>query len=68
LVMFVTPHLARPISPQQVKLPTDSFVPPTDLEFYLMGKMESREPTASPASVPELIETGPERNRFGHQL
>jgi pilus assembly protein CpaC len=68
LVMFVTPHLARPISPQQVKLPTDSFVPPTDLEFYLMGKMESREPTASPASIPELIETGPERNRFGHQL
>ncbi|MGH8566778.1 MAG: type II and III secretion system protein family protein, partial [Gammaproteobacteria bacterium] len=37
LVMFVTPHLARPIQPQQVQLPTDAFVPPSDLEFYLLG-------------------------------
>ncbi|QBQ55879.1 type II and III secretion system protein family protein [Nitrosococcus wardiae] len=68
LVMFVTPHLARPISPQQVKLPTDSFVPPTDLEFYLMGRMEAREMSNSSPSSQGIIDIGPESHRFGHQL
>ena len=43
LVMFVTPHLAKPIAPDLIKLPTDSFVPPSDLEFYLLGRMASSE-------------------------
>lgn len=43
LVMFVTPHLAKPISPDLIKLPTDSFVPPNDIEFYLLGRMSSLE-------------------------
>ncbi len=37
LVIFVTPRLARPITPQQARLPTGSFVAPTNLEFYLLG-------------------------------
>ncbi|HVT36479.1 MAG TPA: type II and III secretion system protein family protein, partial [Nevskiaceae bacterium] len=40
LVIFVTPHLARPIAANKVRLPTDSFVPPGDLDFYLMGRLE----------------------------
>jgi pilus assembly protein CpaC len=39
LVIFVTPHLARSIQPEHYRLPTDTFVPPGDLEFYLLGKM-----------------------------
>jgi pilus assembly protein CpaC len=68
LVIFVTPHLARPISPQQVRLPTDSFIPPTDLEFYLMGRMETHKAPASPKPSQSIIDVGPESYRFGHQL
>ncbi|MFA5940818.1 MAG: type II and III secretion system protein family protein [Sinimarinibacterium sp.] len=41
LVIFVTPHLAKPIAADQISLPTDSFVPPGDLEFYLLGRTDS---------------------------
>jgi pilus assembly protein CpaC len=40
LVILVTPRLAKPVSKEQVKLPTDSFVEPNDLDFYLWGHME----------------------------
>lgn len=39
LVIFVTPQLARPIDPRHYRLPTDGFVAPSDLEFYLFGRM-----------------------------
>ena len=67
LVIFVTPHLARPIAPNQVRLPTDSFVPPKDLEFYLMGRMEGRggRPSTPGASAPRQPPTA---TRFGHDL
>ena len=52
LVMFVTPHLAKPIAPSQVRLPTDSFVPPNATEFYLLGRMES--PTAPSVPIDSL--------------
>lgn len=42
LVIFVTAHLAKPIDEENIILPTDSFVPPSDLEFYLLGRMEAR--------------------------
>jgi pilus assembly protein CpaC len=42
LVILVTPHLAKPISPDKIRLPTDSFIDPSDTEFYLMGRMEGR--------------------------
>ena len=72
LVIFVTPRLARPIQPQQVKLPTDSFVPPSDLEFYLIGRSEGQvsPPPAPPAprresGAPQGV---PEGGKFGHDL
>lgn len=72
LVMFVTPRLARPISPQQVQLPTDSFVPPDDVEFYLLGRMEKERPEAEapPAAGPLGAEpqTLPEGGKFGHDF
>ena len=42
LVILVTPHLAKPIAPNDVKLPTDDFVDPSDADFYLFGRMEGR--------------------------
>ncbi len=42
LVIMVTPHLARPVAPGSIKLPTDGFVEPTDAEFYLLGRTEGQ--------------------------
>jgi pilus assembly protein CpaC len=73
LVMFVTPRLAKPIQVERVKLPTDSFVAPSDVEFYLMGRMEARrapeDPDRSPAASSSSVSGGaPDGGRFGHQL
>jgi pilus assembly protein CpaC len=40
LVILVTPHLAKPLSPDDIKLPTDNFVEPTDADFYFWGRLE----------------------------
>jgi pilus assembly protein CpaC len=52
LVIMVTPHLAKPISPNQIRLPTDSFIEPSDMEFYLMGRLEGKKDrkTSEPAA------------------
>ena len=42
LVILVTPRLARPIAPGSVTLPTDSFVEPTDSEFFWGGQIEGK--------------------------
>lgn len=47
LVILVTPHLAKPLPKDQIKLPTDSFIDPSELDFYLWGRMEG---TAKPAN------------------
>lgn len=65
LVIFVTPHLAQPIAAADVRLPTDSFVPPSDLEFYLMGRMESRKDERPRI---QSSKGGVEAARFGHDL
>lgn len=38
LVILVTPRLAKPIDRRKITLPTDGFVSPNDVEFYLLGK------------------------------
>lgn len=38
LVILVTPRLAKPIDRRRVTLPTDGFVSPNDVEFYLLGQ------------------------------
>jgi pilus assembly protein CpaC len=40
LVILVTPHLAKPVSKDKVKLPTDSYAEPSQLDFYLWGHQE----------------------------
>lgn len=47
LVILVTPHLAKPIAPEDVRLPTDNFVDPNDAEFYLLGRMEGKKEVES---------------------
>jgi pilus assembly protein CpaC len=42
LVIFVTPRLAKPVLAKNAQLPTDSFVSPDDVDFYILGRTESR--------------------------
>lgn len=76
LVIFVTPRLARSFEPEQVRLPTGSFVPPSDLDFYLLGSFQPVEEGGNPRPRPseldlELMSSRPEggtEGRFGHDL
>jgi len=50
LVILVTPRLARPLPPGKVRLPTDSYVEPTDSDFFFRGRLEHG--SAPPAATP----------------
>jgi pilus assembly protein CpaC len=42
LVIIVTPTLVKPLGPGPHHLPTDHFIEPTPLEFFLWGALEGR--------------------------
>lgn len=63
LVILVTPHLAKPVDARTVRLPTEKFVEPSDLDFYLLGKTKGREP-----GRPVPVSLGVSEGRFGHDL
>lgn len=42
LIIIVTPRLVKPLDIAQQTLPTDQYIEPTDVEFYLMGKPEGQ--------------------------
>jgi pilus assembly protein CpaC len=42
LIIIVTPHLVQPLEQAQQPLPTDQFIEPNDLEFFLQGRTEGR--------------------------
>ena len=44
LVIIVTPHLAKPLDMASQKLPTDDYTPPSEWEFFMMGKLEGEKP------------------------
>jgi pilus assembly protein CpaC len=55
LVIIVTPRLVQPArSPDELALPTDSVILPTDAEIFLLGRTEGRpDEDAEPAVAPE---------------
>lgn len=65
LVILVTPHFAKPVDRKQFSLPTDYFVEPSDLEFYLLGYMEGRR---KPGSESAPGQQGSVKGQFGHEL
>ncbi len=71
LVIFVTPHLAKPIARNKIRLPTDSFIEPSDSEFYWEGKMEGSAP-AKNAPLPDTSvkqsSNGGVVGEFGHEM
>ena len=42
LIIIVTPHLVKPLDLSKQTLPTDQFIEPNDVEFYLLGKTVGR--------------------------
>jgi len=61
LVFLVTPHLVKPIT-TQAKLPTEKFVEPSDLEFYLLGWQQGESKAKAPAAGGQTTPPG-----FGRQ-
>ncbi|ALR14772.1 type II and III secretion system protein family protein [Vibrio natriegens] len=80
LVILVTPRLAKPVDRRRFTLPTDGFVSPNDVEFYLLGKGASLDfdkyklDDNSNASVQDQTEyqfttgDGGTEGQFGHSL
>jgi len=64
LVIMITPRLAKPIDPEQLTLPTDSFVEPSDADFYFLGRLEGK---GSPNKTGSSSEGGTDSD-FGHQV
>jgi len=75
LVILVTPRLAKPIDEAAITLPTDAFVSPNDLEYYLLGRSayiaepskDSKQENAEPIAKTIPAEGGSEGS-FGHEL
>jgi pilus assembly protein CpaC len=63
LVVIVTPRLVKPVDQreQPLPLPTDSYKEPSDIEFFLWGKMEARE-SAQPVASADFD------GEFGHAV
>jgi pilus assembly protein CpaC len=50
LVILVTPRLAKPIRPGDIKLPTDAISDPSVAGFFLGGKIEGKPKAAAPTT------------------
>ena len=71
LVIIITPHLAKPTDMAKQTLPTDSFREPNDLEFYLLGLLESPGSGQRPEAPGTTPVQGPESGfdgQFGYTL
>ncbi|MEZ9974775.1 pilus assembly protein CpaC [Vibrio breoganii] len=76
LVILVTPRLAKPIDRDKISLPTDAFVEPTDMEFYLIGKssyidnerIKPKQQQDSTERVQASTASGGSEGQFGHSL
>ncbi len=78
LIVLVTPHLVRPLDKAKQTLPTDQYVEPNDIEFYLFGRLEGivkpSFPTPNSHDLPSLSTSnsldqhkkGGLEGKFGH--
>ena len=61
LLFVITPRLVKPL-PSDYILPTDSFVVPTDKEFFLKGKLEGK-PDESTTTTPAPVAPAPKATK-----
>jgi pilus assembly protein CpaC len=63
VVVVVTARLVKPVTGDQLALPTDVFTPPSDIDHYLLGRLEGS-PKDRPARAPA---GGGVAGDYGHQ-
>ncbi len=69
LVILVTPHLARPMPKDRIRLPTDDFIEPNAMDFYLLGRMEGKPRNdGGSATQPAAQNTGGVQSSFGQAV
>jgi pilus assembly protein CpaC len=61
LIVIVTAHLVKPLDMAKQTLPTDQYVEPSELEFYLLGSMEGK-------GKPKPVKGSGLEGQFGHIL
>jgi pilus assembly protein CpaC len=67
LIIIVTPHLVKPLNLAKQTMPTDQYIEPNDLEFYLFGALEgSKEEGRSTGSSPDARRGMKLEGDFGH--
>jgi len=49
LMIVVTPYIVRPVA-SRLPLPTDNFMPPKDLERFLLGQTHVQQPASKPSA------------------
>jgi len=48
LLILVTPRLVKPLRPEDIRLPTEGFVEPSEFDWFVMGRLEGKsQPTTS---------------------
>ena len=62
LLIVVTPRLVQPISPEQVRLPTDRVRDPVQADVLLNGTNDRTDPVAPNGSVPTSSDVAAEAN------
>jgi pilus assembly protein CpaC len=67
LVIVVTPHLVKPLDARQQSLPTDYFVEPNDIDFYVWGAQVGHGRQAA-AARPAPAARGEMEGDFGHEM
>jgi len=70
LAIIVTPHLVRPARPGDgIRSPADDTLPPSDPDFFLLGKTEvPRQGPGSPTAAEQRIATAGNEPFTGHML
>jgi pilus assembly protein CpaC len=70
LVIIVTPHIVRPARPGDViKAPTDDTLPPSDADFFLLGKTEvTRAEARRLTPIEARIAAAGDQPNTGHML
>lgn len=67
LIIFVTADLAKTTTAEQIRLPTDGLVVPSDVEYYLLGKTTGKHiPKTNQAEVSGMMPDG--ETEFGHDV
>lgn len=71
LVIIVTPYLVKPVKKDNLALPTDTFLPPSEAEFFLFGQLEKETGGTSAKKKKGHVvlggnDTGGLDGKFGH--